>query len=809
MENASNIKSIPKTSRNKQTKTLLMTHLDLPFDALSKMISKNPYLVNSIDNKGETLLSYAIKRKNDDVCQLILTSKTLDLSYQDKNGNTYLHLAVLYKLEKISQILIEKGININKQNKNGKTCLDLAYLNNFESLIFILKNNKVNKTAKNKEKNLTEDLKNSKKNELMEPKSKGRNTKANSKKKDRSNNNSKLTANSTNKNNIKTNLKTKENNADAKNLKINLLFDYGKKNNSNNIKKIESLPTLREMQKTQKNYKSSIKNPTSLYFIQKTDVGKKSKYKKLVKENINKRLTEENSISNKKINIENNTSTDTKFKSGTNKDKISKTNNIKEKEKFNDEQLVNLYKDDDDVFGLTDSGEFVKQLALTSDLNNNLKEYPYLNIDQVKEFKEDDEINLKEEYEKMNRRYIDEVINSSKMNNAKESDENDSEIVSKIYEDDEYRVKFKNNKNSESSDDDNAGKNRSSLNILDNSIINTVLNLNNKNNAHKKTRNNNNNNQIKIKSDTNKEDYLYDFMDDKKFSKTIINKFKDKKEEKNSKKKFDDNNNEFENQMDYQLHPDNEEKYNHNLNELLNINDEKNNNDKILKETNKIKISEDLKEPLLLPEMEDTPENIEELEDIVKNNSLKEFLAQINMQKYLNNFIENGFDDMKIIIAQAQKGIYIKDSELKEAGILFPGDRAKILIRIQEKAGNFRFAVPKSVYYTCKNLDKIKNDINIKNLKNWLKNLRIDIYLKNFISNGYHSLELLFLQMESQSPLTAEILKEEVGIDKIGHRSRIINKLKEDGRSYINKLKTSVLLVGNNNNTKFCDCIIY
>ena len=808
MENASNIKSIPKTSRNKQTKTLLMTHLDLPFDALSKMISKNPHLVNSIDNKGETLLSYAIKRKNDDVCQLILTSKTLDLSYQDKNGNTYLHLAVLYKLEKISQILIEKGININKQNKNGKTCLDLAYLNNFESLIFILKNNKVNKTAKNKEKNLTEDLKNSKKNELMEPKSKGRNTKANSKKKDRSNNNSKLTANSTNKNNIKTNLKTKENNADAKNLKINLLFDYGKKNNSNNIKKIESLPTLREMQKTQKNYKSNIKNPTSLYFIQKTDVGKKSKYKKLVKENINKRLTEENSISNKKINIENNTSTDTKFKSGTNKDKISKTNNIKEKEKFNDEQLVNLYKDDDDVFGLTDSGEFVKQLALTSDLNNNLKEYPYLNIDQVKEFKEDDEINLKEEYEKMNRRYIDEVINSSKMNNAKESDENDSEIVSKIYEDDEYRVKFKNNKNSESSDDDNAGKNRSSLNILDNSIINTVLNLNNKNNAHKKTRNNNNNNQIKIKSDTNKEDYLYDFMDDKKFSKTIINKFKDKKEEKNSKKKYDDIN-EFENQMDYQLYPDNEEKYNHNLNELLNINDEKNNNDKILKETNKIKISEDLKEPLLLPEMEDMPENIEELEDIVKNNSLKEFLAQINMQKYLNNFIENGFDDMKIIIAQAQKGIYIKDSELKEAGILFPGDRAKILIRIQEKAGNFRFAVPKSVYYTCKNLDKIKNDINIKNLKNWLKNLRIDTYLKNFISNGYHSLELLFLQMESQSPLTAEILKEEVGIDKIGHRSRIINKLKEDGRSYINKLKTSVLLVGNNNNTKFCDCIIY
>ena len=178
------------------------------------------------------------------------------------------------------------------------------------------------------------------------------------------------------------------------------------------------------------------------------------------------------------------------------------------------------------------------------------------------------------------------------------------------------------------------------------------------------------------------------------------------------------------------------------------------------------------------------------------------------MQKYLNNFIENGFDDIKIIIEQAQKGIYIKDSELKEAGILIPGDRAKILIRIQEKAGNFKFAVPKSVYYTCRNINKVNNDINIKNFKNWLKNLRIDNYLKNFINNGYHSIELLFLQMESQSPLTAEILKEEMGIDKIGHRSRIINKLKEDGRSYINKLKTSILLVGNANNNKFCDCFL-
>ena len=190
-------------------------------------------------------------------------------------------------------------------------------------------------------------------------------------------------------------------------------------------------------------------------------------------------------------------------------------------------------------------------------------------------------------------------------------------------------------------------------------------------------------------------------------------------------------------------------------------------------------------------------------------NPLKEFLSQINMLKYMNNFIQSGFDDIDLIIEQAQQGIYIKDSELKEAGITVPGDRAKILIRIQEKAGNFGFAVPKNVYYICKDLDNIENDENIMNLDNWLKALKIEDYLMNFIYNGYYSIELLLLQMESKNPLTVEILKDEIGIDKIGHRSRIINKLKDEGRSYNNKLKTSVLIVGNGEKNKFCDCIIY
>ena len=52
-------------------------------------------------------------------------------------------------------------------------------------------------------------------------------------------------------------------------------------------------------------------------------------------------------------------------------------------------------------------------------------------------------------------------------------------------------------------------------------------------------------------------------------------------------------------------------------------------------------------------------------------------------------------------------------------------------------------------------------------------------------------------------------MKDEVGITKIGHRSRIINKLLEEGKSNINKLKTSMLYLGNNLTEKICDCSIF
>ena len=118
---------------------------------------KNPYLVNSVDSKKESILSYSIKNHNIQVANLILTSPILDLNYQDKDGNSYLHLAILYKEEEIVKSLIEKGISVFKQNKEGNTPLHLAYMKNDKRIIRILEGNWIDTSAgTNKNKSVEE-----------------------------------------------------------------------------------------------------------------------------------------------------------------------------------------------------------------------------------------------------------------------------------------------------------------------------------------------------------------------------------------------------------------------------------------------------------------------------------------------------------------------------------------------------------------------------------------------------------------------------------------------------------------------------
>ena len=191
------------------------------------------------------------------------------------------------------------------------------------------------------------------------------------------------------------------------------------------------------------------------------------------------------------------------------------------------------------------------------------------------------------------------------------------------------------------------------------------------------------------------------------------------------------------------------------------------------------------------------------------------FFNEIGLStEYMKILSLNGFDDLNLLIEQTKNGIAITDENLREIGIKLPGIRAKILIHLEELSNLFDFPVEKEKVY-------FENERNKNCLYRLLSSINLEYYLKNFIDNGYSSPELLFIQMQSKQPLTEEILFKEIGIDKIGYRMSILNKIKNEGCNYLYKLKNGFLGKNkfgdnktviferknedNNNNNEFCN----
>lgn len=167
-----------------------------------------------------------------------------------------------------------------------------------------------------------------------------------------------------------------------------------------------------------------------------------------------------------------------------------------------------------------------------------------------------------------------------------------------------------------------------------------------------------------------------------------------------------------------------------------------------------------------------------------KKVELSNFMLEIGLPyNYSNNLIDNGFDDLEVLISQTKNSIALTEQNLKDIGINLPGDRAKILIHLEELAGKFPFILEKDKIYFNKTEE---NDIS---LYNFLTSINLEEYVETFQQKGYHNAELLYIQMVSKNPITEDILKDDFGLNKIGHIKRIMLNLVSCSENYIKKLK--------------------
>ena len=636
-----NIKKIPKqnfqTYQIHKNRTFNIS-IDYNVQSLFQILIKNPKLINEKDNKGETLLSYAIERDRNDIFDLILTSPILDLNYQNKEGNSYLHIAIQFEREKMIKSLIEKGINLNIQNNDGNTPLHIAHFIGNKKIINLLNDNNIDFTIKNNNGLIAE-----------------QNTQRN-KKKSNLDFNSCLNSNS---NNFDNDIIDNRDDSDSE------------INDSNEIE-------YNDISYVNKNRKSNVNlhkahNSIDCFKIQ---------------QKFNKKKTE-------------NYTDDTKSNSPRN------TNSIK----------IESNNDDVNLYSLTSSIE--KQRKTNYDkINNNIN-------------------NLTNQNYKYNKKYI--------------IDEDDDMVNINPYSD-LKRVTMKKHKTS----------------ILFNSKRNIINSNNYKDNIV----------YNKMYSDTIKMTKPILELDE---DLTYISPFKEEYHLPYKRNTYNPNLNRDETKLKIST---SQIPFINNTPDPLSLN---NNNLKKIYNSDIININENINDN----ENKNTLLN----NNTNYDNPLYQFLEKIHLEKYYKNLSMNGFDDINLIIEQTKNNeLGITNDNLKEAGILSPGDRAKIIIKVQDLANNFSYLIPKEVYYTCNNLNDADSDKNILKLNNWLKSIGVENFLNNFISNGYHSLELLLTQIDCKEPLTLEKLKDELGIEKTGFRQRIINKLRYDNKRYKNKLENHLII---------------
>ena len=190
-------------------------------------------------------------------------------------------------------------------------------------------------------------------------------------------------------------------------------------------------------------------------------------------------------------------------------------------------------------------------------------------------------------------------------------------------------------------------------------------------------------------------------------------------------------------------------------------------------------------------ESEEVIKKDETKEKILVKEDLYTFLKNIGMEQYKDLLVNEGFDDINLIVTQMKSGLPINDDVLREIGIEKPGDRAKILIRIQEVSHMFGFKIPfEPVYYSNKKQFKLlKYDFHVKAVQNWLKKLQLQQYLENFYNNGYFSPELIFIQKASKFPINDIILERDLKIENANDRKLLMSSISSNSKSYVGELQ--------------------
>eukprot|EP00358_Blepharisma_japonicum_P005978 CAMPEP_0202944826 /NCGR_PEP_ID=MMETSP1395-20130829/5718_1 /ASSEMBLY_ACC=CAM_ASM_000871 /TAXON_ID=5961 /ORGANISM="Blepharisma japonicum, Strain Stock R1072" /LENGTH=137 /DNA_ID=CAMNT_0049644101 /DNA_START=910 /DNA_END=1320 /DNA_ORIENTATION=+ len=117
-------------------------------------------------------------------------------------------------------------------------------------------------------------------------------------------------------------------------------------------------------------------------------------------------------------------------------------------------------------------------------------------------------------------------------------------------------------------------------------------------------------------------------------------------------------------------------------------------------------------------------------------------------------------------------------------GIKKPGHRVRVLALLEDEVLRMRKSLAEPSNFNCCAApiasQVISSTYHGKNIENWLDELSLGFLIRNFRDSGYDDLDHIWMLMNSNYPITEDVLKNDIKIDKLGYRHRILAKLNEE-----------------------------
>ena len=114
---------------------------------------------------------------------------------------------------------------------------------------------------------------------------------------------------------------------------------------------------------------------------------------------------------------------------------------------------------------------------------------------------------------------------------------------------------------------------------------------------------------------------------------------------------------------------------------------------------------------------------------------------------------------------------------LSKIGIEKAGHRKLLLVKLYNVSGKKRSS--RNVFHCCpvKGKASAKGNWTPRSVEDWLSELRLGKLAHKFLEAGFESMDEIREMMLSPYPITEEVLRDDIQIDKPGHRFRILGKL--------------------------------